>query len=1189
MRTKLTLIILSLKPVYNSLLSLATLLSKQSFSKANLLFLFVTLWTTLPLLAQADQNTLQVISGKQTQEITEEYTYLENTIEVFKDEKGNTSFEEVAANDALFGENNTRENFEADKVYWMKLNLLAGKHYRDTCLFFMNGFIKSWEKIDAYLIHEDGRVEQQQTGFDLAVINKSIPVDQQVIGFGLDSTENARLYIRVEGVRAGEVPYYLSLRAKQVKKLSPYLEYEYQFKGEFRNEVPWTFDAAAEIPFRFNQIRNIQLVEAPDSMTTFEDLLLHQEDWKWTDNNVNVLAKEDNVYWIKAQLIGTNFFNGEQLLQVGYYGLEFLVFNYVDIYTSKNKGDFTHQRTGNAVPLSERPYNFWATFFKVELQTADTLDLYIRLEGVNPYRRMPTLIRLFHIDASSVFPQQVHEAIANSFIGGILSIQFIFFLCLFFIERERIHFYFATFILGVFLLLFFSSDFYVCYIPFPELNKYNADLFSLGLLFFLIGLLKFTETYFNYRATSIYSKRIIPLTISVYISGYLYIFLSPSMFYFFESISTVLVVFFGLLFPFWLATRAKEQPPLLKIIWFIAMTPVILLLCSFPLFMGLDALGIRIAYANPKYLKYVPATMIFLLTSFSLSIGYRKNLLKKEKEKALEQNLKDQQIIIEKLEQTTKLEKMDEVKTRFFTNITHEFRTPLTVILGMTDQLGIGSWTAKMSGKEKDRLANGLDLIDRNGKKLLQLINQLLDLSKIDSANLKANYQLKEVVSFVQYAGESFESLAAKKLIRLQVYNEMENLTMAVDEIKLQKIISNLLSNAIKFTPTQGKVTLHLSKQNSFIQIKIKDTGEGISEEALPYIFDRFYQEDNASSRKGEGTGVGLALVQELVELMEGTISVKSELGKGAEFVILLPIHTKVTQPLAPAEEMDLTKEQANLLPTPDLVVLENNHLADTNTAITLSDNTKPHLLIAEDNPDVIFYICSILEPFYQIMTAADGAEGIDKALEYVPDLIISDVMMPVKNGLELVDTLKQDERTSHIPIVLLTAKATQQDKLDGLKFGADAYLMKPFEKEELLVRLEKLLEMRKALQRRYSKDLGGLTGANTPKTQEDLFLEKLNTVLEKHYEDSELNVKDLAQILHLSHQQFYRKLKALTDQTPNRYLRTFRLNKAKALLIADNDLNVSEIAYKMGFDNPSYFSRIFSEAFGVSPNGVRK
>jgi YesN/AraC family two-component response regulator len=303
----------------------------------------------------------------------------------------------------------------------------------------------------------------------------------------------------------------------------------------------------------------------------------------------------------------------------------------------------------------------------------------------------------------------------------------------------------------------------------------------------------------------------------------------------------------------------------------------------------------------------------------------------------------------------------------------------------------------------------------------------------------------------------------------------------------------------------------------------------------------------------------------------------------------VLPIHKNTTQPLAPSEEIDLTGEQANLLPTPSLMVLENNHAADTDAEVALSDHHKPHLLIAEDNPDVIFYICSILEPFYDITTAVNGAEGIEKALEHIPDLIISDVMMPVKNGFELVETLKQDERTSHIPIVLLTAKATQQDKLDGLKFGADAYLMKPFDQVELLVRLENLLELRKALQMRYSKVSQDLAIVNTPKTPEDIFLEKLNEVVEKHFEDSELSVKDLAKMLHLSHQQFYRKLKALTDQTPNRYIRTFRLHKAKALLIAGNDLNVSEVAYDVGFDNPNYFSRVFSEEFGVSPNELRR
>lgn len=519
------------------------------------------------------------------------------------------------------------------------------------------------------------------------------------------------------------------------------------------------------------------------------------------------------------------------------------------------------------------------------------------------------------------------------------------------------------------------------------------------------------------------------------------------------------------------------------------------------------------------------------------------------------------------------------MKTRFFTNITHEFRTPLTIILGMTDRLRTGISTTETSDKEKNTWSVGLDLIDRNGKKLLQLINQLLDLSKIDSANLKADYQLKEVVSFVQYVGESFESLAAKKSIRLQIYTETDTLNMATDEIKLQIILSNLLSNALKFTPPRGKVTLHLSQKKKALQIKIKGNGRGISEVALPYIFDRFYQEDNDSSRKGEGTGIGLALVKELVELMRGTIQATSQLGKGTEFLLLLPIQTVETVSLVKTKRVN--EEQIKSFPISDLLISSNGHSSDTDTIVALSDETKPHLLIAEDNPDVIYYICSVLDSFYHITTAADGKEGIAKALELIPDLIISDVMMPMKDGFALVDTLKQDERTSHIPIVLLTAKATQKDKLDGLKYGADAYLMKPFDKEELLVRLEKLLETRKSLQRRYSSNLQTFEVTKAPKTPEDIFIEKLRVILEEHYEDSELSVKDIAKMLHLSHQQFYRKLKALTDQTPNRYLRTFRLHKAKALLLADNDLNVSEVAYGVGFDYPNYFSRVFRKTLG--------
>lgn len=531
---------------------------------------------------------------------------------------------------------------------------------------------------------------------------------------------------------------------------------EYHFKGEFGADIGWS-------PFKCNEIKNIQLLEVPDSKTTFEDLLVHQEDWKWDDNLINIRPKKDKVYWIKTQLIGTNIFHGEQIFHVSQSGDDKFAFDYVDIYISKNKGDYTHQRTGNAVPLSERPYDFWATFFKVELQTADTLDLYIRLEGLNRYFPME-VIGLYHVDSSSVFTQQVHEAAKKWLIGGIFSIQFIVFLCLFFIERERIHFYFSTLILGILLILFFTDLNYFSYVPFPELNKYYPDILNLGLILAMIGHVKFTETYFNYPAASICSKRIIPIFVILCILVYLYVFFSTSFIFIVRYSPGLFLMLFSLVVPLWLAIRAEGQSKLLKKIWFIAVAPSSLLVGFDIVVNVLNLLGINTYDYKWLVLENFPFSMVFLFTVFSLSIGYRKNLLKKEKEKALEQNLKDQAIIIEKLEQTTKLEKMDEVKTRFFTNITHEFRTPLTVILGMTDQLGTGTWTDKMSVKEKDRHSNGLDLIDRNGKKLLQLINQLLDLSKIDSLNLKANYQLKEVVSFVQYVGESFESLAAKKV-----------------------------------------------------------------------------------------------------------------------------------------------------------------------------------------------------------------------------------------------------------------------------------------------------------------------------------------------------------------------------------------------------------------------------------------
>jgi len=501
------------------------------------------------------------------------------------------------------------------------------------------------------------------------------------------------------------------------------------------------------------------------------------------------------------------------------------------------------------------------------------------------------------------------------------------------------------------------------------------------------------------------------------------------------------------------------------------------------------------------------------------------------------------------------LKSLDELKSRFYTNITHEFRTPLTLIQGMTEL--------------KDH-PKAMQLIRRNSDKLLYLVNQLLDLSKLDAGNLKANYKQIEVVSYVQYIGESFQSLADKKYIRLMIYSEVEELWMDVDEEKLRQIVSNLLSNAIKFTDESGKIILHLSQKRDRLCLKVKDNGIGIESSELPYIFNRFYQSDNAASQQGKGTGIGLSLVKELVELLEGEIEVQSIFGKGTTFEIQLPI------------------TQASTLRTSERqpVLIDQSIVSEEIETSSISNETLPHLLLIEDNPDVVLYVQGLLESRYQVMMANNGEKGIELGLANIPDIIVSDVMMPKKNGFEVVEILKQDERTSHIPIILLTAKATQQDKIEGLKYGADAYLMKPFDKEELFIRLEKLLELRQNLQQKYATYTPIAKPAEDTNLEER-FLQKLYEVAEQHYENPDFGIEELAQQSQLSRIQLYRKLKALCDQTPSQYLRTFRLHKAKDLL-QHPDLNISEVAYDVGFNDPAYFTRMFTKEFGQSPNAFR-
>lgn len=536
--------------------------------------------------------------------------------------------------------------------------------------------------------------------------------------------------------------------------------------------------------------------------------------------------------------------------------------------------------------------------------------------------------------------------------------------------------------------------------------------------------------------------------------------------------------------------------------------------------------------------------------------------------------------------EAVRLKEMDSLKSRLYTNITHEFRTPLTVIMGMVDNI---------SGHEKER-----KLIQRNSKNLLRLINQMLDLSKLDAGTMKVETVHGDLITYLQYLTESFHSMAQEKNIQLVFYSEIPKLLMDYDEVKMQQVVYNLLSNALKFTGEGGKVVFHanqvVEQGQPFLKLKVQDTGIGIANEQLKHIFNRFYQADNSHTRKGEGTGIGLALTKEIVELLGGSITAQSELGKGTTFTLLLPAKQSTEVPAAQKISQTLNSTLAEPLPgsttSTETISLQNDlHLPEG----------KPVLLVIEDNKDVVTYIAGLLEKDYAVHVANDGQAGIEKAYEIVPDIIISDVMMPEKDGYEVCETLKNDERTSHIPIVMLTAKAEEADRIAGLRKGADAYLMKPFNKEELFVRLEKLVAMRRALQAKYSEwrpvsspqssalsPQSLITSHQSPVTTlEDIFLQKIRQVIEEKMDDSELGIQDLCRAVNLSHTQVFRKLKALTGENPTIYIRKMRLHKGMEFL-KTTERNVSEIAYDVGFTDPNYFSRVFHEEFGVAPSAIR-
>jgi len=544
------------------------------------------------------------------------------------------------------------------------------------------------------------------------------------------------------------------------------------------------------------------------------------------------------------------------------------------------------------------------------------------------------------------------------------------------------------------------------------------------------------------------------------------------------------------------------------------------------------------------------------------------------------------QLNFEQLE-AKRVKELDSVKTQLYTNITHEFRTPLTVILGMAQQV---------INKPEEHFNNGMDMIVRNGRSLLNLVNEMLDLSKLETGKMQLQLVNGDVINFLRYIVESFHSLAESQKKQLHFLAEMDALYISYDPEKIRQIVANLLSNALKFTPEKGNIYISVSENivqddehTSTLIIKVKDTGIGIPENQLQHIFDRFYQLDNSHTRKTEGTGIGLALTKELVKLMEGEITVKSPptgATKGTEFTVTLPFKKILTaENIIYPEIKDVMLQKTNMAAGNGINKDEEKRATE-----------KPLILLVEDNADVVAYTASCL-PDYRLAVGQDGREGFEIASEIIPDLIITDVMMPFVDGFELCRQLRNDEHTSHIPIIMLTAKADMESKMEGLQQGADVYLEKPFNREELLIRIRKLLELRQNLQQFYLKKAGlnnyAARAAITTEEVingnkiEDEFVKKVRQAVEEHLKETTFTIEQLCKLVFMSHSQLHRKLDALTGCSPNKFIRIIRLNKAKELLKSPAN-SIAFIALDCGYNDPGYFARVFKQEYGVTPQEWR-
>ena len=562
--------------------------------------------------------------------------------------------------------------------------------------------------------------------------------------------------------------------------------------------------------------------------------------------------------------------------------------------------------------------------------------------------------------------------------------------------------------------------------------------------------------------------------------------------------------------------------------------------------------------------------LLGLIAAFSLRNNRRKN------KKLAAQNLEISNQRNQLIEMTAMAKSATDAKFNFFTNISHEFKTPLTLILGPLEEV-------LQSSKLHFTIKNNLDLVQKNVFRLLRLINQLMDFRKIEHGKMKLKASENDLVLFVTDIADAFNEMARRKYITLKINARYRELLVWFDINMLDKVIFNLLSNAFKFTKEHGSITIFIdkSKDEKWVVISVEDTGVGMSHDSVEHAFDLFYQGDETTAK---GSGLGLTLSKELIEIHKGRITLKSEKWKGTTFEIMLPLGNQHLE----KDEMVPEGDPVNNLYSDIKIYTTDIELPTVISEEVQAVSKEFSLLLIEDNNDLRKFIRSRLEKSFEIYEVDNGNLGLEHAFEIVPDLIICDIILPGKDGFQITEKLKSDVRTSHIPVIILTAKAGIEQQIEGMKMKADAFITKPFNLLYLEETIKSLLRNRGVLREHYTSELPSEIKAGSSKKIDRKFINEFTAIVENNISNENFSVEDICREIGIPRVQLYRKLKALLGYNVNDYILNVRLRKAKYLLLADNS-KISEVAFKVGFSSQAYFSTVFKSKFAVTPTEFKE